>query len=596
VLDNSRFKGERMKRPFSGFLIIIFLASTVMCALTARTVSATGTIHVRADGSVDPSTAPISTLDNVTYTLTGNITANNDGIVIERDNIVVDGAGYVITGSGTGNGTLLVDRSNVTVRDMTINNFQCGILLYFSNNSILSGNNVTNNDYGIDLDSSSGNDISADNVTSNIGCGIGLYSSSDNSLFDNNVTNNGDGIEFSSSADNNTLSGNNVNANSMNGIYLASSSNNAFFGNNVTTNTMWGVYLSYSSSNTLSSNNVAHNYYGIVLGYSNRNVFYGNNLTANSWSGIYLAFSFSNTLCCNNVANNHDGIWLSYSSSDNLLFGNIITTNGVQGIVLNSSGNSIFHNNFVGNSGQVQSINSNNTWDDGYPSGGNYWSENAGVDVKNGPNQNLPGSDGMGDTPYIIDANNTDRYPLMNPWTPPEYDIAISNALPLKTVVGLGYNMNISVTAINQGGHGEEFNVTVYANATIIASENVTLSVGNSATVAFTWNTTGFAYGNYTLSTYAWPVPSETDTTNNNFTCAIPVHVGTPGDVSGSFAGNRDGVVEMRDIAWLIVHFMGKPGDLKWFPNCDINNDGVINMRDIAIAIMNYGKHDLTGF
>jgi hypothetical protein len=54
-----------------------------------------------------------------------------------------------------------------------------------------------------------------------------------------------------------------------------------------------------------------------------------------------------------------------------------------------------------------------NTWDDGYPSGGNYWSDYNGIDVKSGSYQNETGSDGVGDTPYIIDANNTDHYPLM---------------------------------------------------------------------------------------------------------------------------------------------------------------------------------------
>jgi hypothetical protein len=56
-----------------------------------------------------------------------------------------------------------------------------------------------------------------------------------------------------------------------------------------------------------------------------------------------------------------------------------------------------------------------NAWDDGYPSGGNFWSNYSGVDVKSGPGQDLPGSDGLGDTPHSICADNIDRFPLMNP-------------------------------------------------------------------------------------------------------------------------------------------------------------------------------------
>ncbi len=45
-------------------------------------------------------------------------------------------------------------------------------------------------------------------------------------------------------------------------------------------------------------------------------------------------------------------------------------------------------------------------WDDGYPSGGNYWSDYKGVDAN---------GDGIGDTPHVIDEYNKDRYPLMAP-------------------------------------------------------------------------------------------------------------------------------------------------------------------------------------
>jgi len=57
-----------------------------------------------------------------------------------------------------------------------------------------------------------------------------------------------------------------------------------------------------------------------------------------------------------------------------------------------------------------------NTWDNGYPSGGNYWCDYAGGDLYSGPYQNESGSDGIGDTPYIMDASNMDRYPLIYPF------------------------------------------------------------------------------------------------------------------------------------------------------------------------------------
>ncbi len=132
-------------------------------------------------------------------------------------------------------------------------------------------------------------------------------------------------------------------------------------------------------------------------------------------------------------------------------------------------------------------------------------------------------------------------------------DVAVTNITSSKTVVGQGYSLNMTVTAADFGDCAETFNVTVYANKTSIASQNVALSSGNSTTIMFTWSTTGFTYGNYTISATAGPVPGETDTANNNYTCLIPVHVGVPGDVSSTIPGVYDGVDNVKDIAYMVA-------------------------------------------
>jgi len=171
------------------------------------------------------------------------------------------------------------------------------------------------------------------------------------------------------------------------------------------------------------------------------------------------------------------------------------------------------------------------------------------------------------------------------------HDIAVSDVTVFKTVVGQGYAMKINVTVENLGTQLETSNLTVYANATSFSTlTDVSLPSGNSTVILFVWNTTGFAFGNYTISAYAEPLLEETNTGNNNFTCAIPVHVGVPGDCTGPTQGEYDGKCGMRDISYMIARFNGKPGDPKWAPNADVNNDNVINMRDIQIAIVNFGK------
>jgi len=173
----------------------------------------------------------------------------------------------------------------------------------------------------------------------------------------------------------------------------------------------------------------------------------------------------------------------------------------------------------------------------------------------------------------------------------PMYDIAITNVSPSKTVVGQGFSININVIAANQGDYTETFNVTVYANTTIIATllTNITLTSGNSTTITFTWNTTGFAKGYYTISAYAWPVQGETHTTDNNCTGGT-VLVNVAGDVSGSTQGVPDGIVNILDINYLVRLFMTRPKSPNWNPNADINNDLVINILDVYIPVQNFLK------
>jgi hypothetical protein len=85
----------------------------------------------------------------------------------------------------------------------------------------------------------------------------------------------------------------------------------------------------------------------------------------------------------------------------------------------NSSDNKFYHNNIYR---YPYYENSNNVWNNGYPSGGNYWNGYPYPDAKSGPNQNLPGSDGIGDTPvaeeiFSAGGTNVDRYPLMSKQT-----------------------------------------------------------------------------------------------------------------------------------------------------------------------------------
>ena len=328
-------------RVFSVIIVTLLLIGVLTCAFNIQPVKASETIHIRADGSIDPPTAPISSVDNVTYILTGNIASDADGIVIERDNITLVGAGYTVQGTGTqSEGILLSGRSNVTVKNTQVTEFDIGLSLIGSNNNTISENTITaNNGFGIGLNHSSSNSISSNNITDN-GYGIWVY------------------LGFS-----NSISGNNFTANNWYGIGLIDSSSNVISRNNIINTQDRGITVGSGSNNSISGNTIANNQVGIEL----------------SWC------YFSNSISGNTIANNWESIRSVYSSN-----------------------NSIYHNNFIGNTKKIGGYRSGaNTWDDGYPSGGNYWSDYTGADAN---------SDGIGDTSYSINEIEQDHYPLMSPW------------------------------------------------------------------------------------------------------------------------------------------------------------------------------------
>jgi parallel beta-helix repeat protein len=289
-----------------------------------------------------------------------------------------------------------------------------------------------------------------------------------------------------------------------------------------------------------------------------------------------------NNTVCNGNEYAGNGVEIEHSLF-NMITDCRICNNGGAGVSLVSSVmNNIYRNDFIGNRMQTYIYEStSNLWDCGYPSGGNYWSDYNGSDLFWGTYQNMSGSDGVGDTKYIIDANNTDRFPLMKPWAPP--DIALLDLTTSKTIVGQGLPVQLNVTVENQGNKVEGFAVDICLNESLFHSENFTLTSGNS-TFTTTWNTTGFAYGNYTVSAYALPVPGETNTDDNNMTGGS-VLVTIPGDING------DGTVNILDAITLSNAFLTTPNSSNWNPNADINDDNVVNILDAIILANHFLQH-----
>jgi hypothetical protein len=164
------------------------------------------------------------------------------------------------------------------------------------------------------------------------------------------------------------------------------------------------------------------------------------------------------------------------------------------------------------------------------------------------------------------------------------HDVAVTNVTSAKTVICKGRCVNLTVSVQNQGNFTETFNVTVYANTTSIASQNVTLTSGNSTTLTFTWNTTGFAYA-YTMSANATILPGETDTSDNTFVDGL-IKVSCLGDLNGDY------ITDGQDYQLVKKAVPSSPGSPKWNPNADLNDDGIVDGQDFQIVKKNIGQSD----
>jgi hypothetical protein len=164
------------------------------------------------------------------------------------------------------------------------------------------------------------------------------------------------------------------------------------------------------------------------------------------------------------------------------------------------------------------------------------------------------------------------------------YDIAVTDVTPQRITVGQGRAAQVSVSVTNQGSFDETFDVVAYANASYIQTQTTTLGSEESATVTFTWNTTGFAKGEYIVGAVASFILGETDTADNTFVASTVIYVVMPGDA------NHDGVINVLDIVTMASRWGSRRGDQNYDPVVDWNNDGMITILDLVLCTSHYGE------
>ncbi len=373
---------------------------------------------------------------------------NTDALFIVRD---------VYVHSGTNDGIFLDNVVNGRVENATILDNRRGIELWFSANITITGSNVSSNNNWAGIYSKYADNvtIAGNDIYSNEGYGIDFWSSANITVTDNNVSwNEWVGITLDRCS-NATVAGNSV-ANNGGGIQLGESTNVTVTGNDLTANgvDINGPLISHYSSNTVTPDNLVNGkplyYYkdcsgvevdGVPVGQlivaNCTDVRVSNLDIANTDTGIRMAFVYDLVIIGNEISgNNLDGIILRFSGNA-IITGNVVSWSGRWGISLILSTNiAVHHNSLIFNDVQAYDYaGSENSWHDGYPSGGNYWSDYEGEDNCSGTGQDVcPDPDGIGDTPHALD-----KYPLMEPQSP-------TNVSPLASFVVEPTRGNVTAT------------------------------------------------------------------------------------------------------------------------------------------------------
>lgn len=363
---------------------------------------------------------------------------------------------------GNGGITLYVAYSNVKITGFTVQNGSFGIYIDRTYNVDIVGNTITRNIYGVEIYSSSHitmksnriydnlynfaldsdvespkhfmHDIDPSNtvdgkpiyyliyqfnteVPQNAGF-VALINSSRVVVKDLDLKNNGVGVLLMHT-DNSIIQNVSITNMASKGILLSYSSNNTVVGNRLNYSS-YGIFISKETNNNkIIKNVVANSTYGVLLhGPQNKQNFVSENLLTKNSNGAHLGgWTSQNNITGNNIINNRIGLSMDFNSG-NVISENKIAYNGLGIYLWGTCNNYIYHNNIIHNDEQWLLVDSKDYWDDGYPSGGNYWSDYACFDLYSGPNQDEIGGDGIGDTPCVIDVNNVDRYPLMSFWNP----------------------------------------------------------------------------------------------------------------------------------------------------------------------------------
>lgn len=236
---------------------------------------------------------------------------------------------------------------------------------------------------------------------------------------------------------------------------------------------------------------------------------------------------------------------------------------------------SVYHNDLTSNTIQASDDNpGKNQWDNGYPSGGNYWSDFTGVDNCSGPQQNIcPNPDGIGDTPYNF-TSGQDHYPLMKPFvTGQDPSVSISS-----TVSFQGVTVTVSGTLSISSG-------TISGSVFVAATNSSSGTTLFSKTYTITSVSIGKGTARFLLNVGVSPFPLSANIVVSQSGGVWSASVGLTRQIDIL----AHGTVDITDLASIAASFKLSVGTLGYNPSADIAGDGTVDIVDLATAATYFG-------
>lgn len=491
---------------------------------------------------------------------------------------------------------------NGTLSNNVIENNTNGVWLISFRSDIVN-NSVSHNVNGLITQGLAWSNISHNTIESNEGVGMHLDTCFSSVIDGNLVERNGWGIDVAESA-NLTLKRNDL-IDNRHGFGVFGDSLTSYIHSIDSSNTVDGkpvYYIANQKNFTVGSSTFPDVGFLGIVNCTKINV-ENLNLTGNS-QGLLLAGVTNSSISEVNIYNNKFGIHLAYSHNNTITGVTIANSLNYSIYLEGAQNNTLYHNNFVNNTDQTlfsaHAPSYGNRWDNGYTTGGNYWSAYSGSDLYRGPHQNETGSDGLGDVACILDGSNQDQYPLMGPSnssTMKGENVTIFPAIEVGLIFSNVTTAGVSSANSLEGGPNPPaaYKISQYFDieTTAIYSDQMLIRMVYDDTALTPEEETTLQLMQWDNITSEWVNVTVYIDTQYDVIIGETSHLSIYGVTRGFVLGDvdRDLDVDIYDIVLIVGAYGSEVGKPKYNSNCDLDGDSDVDIYDVVIAAGNYGEH-----